>query len=154
MWNVTPLTTFRGQKLNTIFFSTFSGTAGYPSKIPGISRQKNLIPLVSRDIPNFLAPTPSRGRPLPHRKISGLESLGLCSFSFLNFVDKLTLILAAFCALFGVQKVSWKDHVETTEHETPAWSWCGQQETAETKRRKTKARGLLLQQSCELCTIW
>ena len=31
-------------------------------------------------MPNFLAPTPSRGRPLPHQKISGLKSLGLGSF--------------------------------------------------------------------------
>ena len=38
----------------------------------GISRQKSLISLVSRDVPNFLAPTPSCGRPLPLRKISGL----------------------------------------------------------------------------------
>ena len=47
---------------------------------PGTSRQKSLIPWVSRDIPNFLAPTPSRGRPPPHQKISGLKSLGLGSF--------------------------------------------------------------------------
>ena len=36
-----------------------------------------------RHIPNFLAPSPSRGRPLPRRKISGLKSLGLYSFSCL-----------------------------------------------------------------------
>ena len=74
----------RGQKLNTnFFFSNFSGTAGISQRNPGISRQKSLISLVSRDIPNFLAPTPSCGRPLPHRKISGLRiqlSLGLGSF--------------------------------------------------------------------------
>ena len=48
---------------------------------PRRSRPISLISLVSRDMPNFLAPTPSRGRPLPHRKISGLKSLGLGSFS-------------------------------------------------------------------------
>ena len=56
----------REQKLNTnIFSSNFSGA-------PGISWQKsrNIPPKVwfrwvSRDIPNFLAPTPSRGRPPP-----------------------------------------------------------------------------------------
>ena len=71
----------RGQKLNpNIFFSNFSGASGISRKIPGISRQKSLIPWVSRDIPNFLAPTLSRGRPPPHQKISGLKSLGLGSF--------------------------------------------------------------------------
>ena len=64
----------RGPKLNTnIFFSNFSGTTGISEQNPGISRQKCLISLVSRDIPNFLAPTPSCGRPPPHRKISGLK---------------------------------------------------------------------------------
>ena len=71
----------RGQKLNpNIFFSNFSGASGISRQNPGISRQKSLIPWVSRDIPNFLAPTPSRGRPPPHQKISGLKSLGLGSF--------------------------------------------------------------------------
>ena len=42
--------------------------------------QKNTPQNTSRGIPNFLAPTPSCGRPLPHRKISGLKSLGLGSF--------------------------------------------------------------------------
>ena len=63
-----------------IFFSNFSGRF---RDIPAKSRdipQKSLIPWVSRDIPNFLAPTPSRGRPPPHQKISGLKSLGLGSF--------------------------------------------------------------------------
>ena len=32
---------------------------------------------VSRDMPNFLAPTPSRGRPRPHPKVSGPKSLCL-----------------------------------------------------------------------------
>ena len=63
-----------------IFFSNFSGASGISRQNPRISRQKSLIPWASRDIPNFLAPTPSRGRPLPHQKISGLKSLGLCSF--------------------------------------------------------------------------
>ena len=71
----------RGRKLNTnLFFSNFSGASGISRQNPGISRQKSLIPWVSRDIPNFLAPTPSRGRPPPHQKISGLKSLGLGSF--------------------------------------------------------------------------
>ena len=49
----------------------FHNFAGISQQNPGTSRQKNLISLVSRDIPNFLAPTPSRGRPPPQRKISG-----------------------------------------------------------------------------------
>ena len=80
-WPAPPTHPVRERKLNTIFFfSNFSGTPGIPRQNPGISRQKSLISLVSRGIPNFLAPTPSRGRPLPHRKISGLKSLGLGSF--------------------------------------------------------------------------
>ena len=72
---------FRERKSNpNVFFSNFSGNSGISRQNPGISRQKSLISLVSRGIPNFLAPTPSRGRPLPHRKIFGLKSLGLCSF--------------------------------------------------------------------------
>ena len=61
--------------MNTIlFFSNFSGTAGISQQNPGISRQKRLISLVSRDIPDFWAPTHSRGRPPPHPKISGPKS--------------------------------------------------------------------------------
>ena len=75
------LENFRERKLNpNFFFSNFSGAPGISRRNPGMSRQKNLISLVSRGIPNFLAPTPSCGRPLPHRKISGLKSLGLGSF--------------------------------------------------------------------------
>ena len=71
----------RGRELNpNIFFSKFSGASGISRQNPGISRQKSLIPWVSRDIPNFLAPTHSHGRPPPHQKISGLKSLGLGSF--------------------------------------------------------------------------
>ena len=71
----------RERKLNTnFFFSNFVGTAGISRQNPGISQQTILISLVSRDIPNFLAPTRSRGRSLPKRKISGLKSLGLGSF--------------------------------------------------------------------------
>ena len=74
----------RGPKLNTKdFFSNFSGTAGISQQNPGVSQQKSLISLILRDILNFLAPTPSRGRPPPHPKISGPESLGLGSFSSL-----------------------------------------------------------------------
>ena len=56
----------RGPKLNTnFFFSNFSGTPGISQQNPGISRQKSLISLVSRGIPNFLAPIRSCGRPPP-----------------------------------------------------------------------------------------
>ena len=67
----------KGRELNATFFSQ---TFRISRQNPGISRQKSLISLVSRGMPNFLAPTPSRGRPPPHRKISGLKSLGLCFF--------------------------------------------------------------------------
>ena len=64
----------------TFFFSNFSGAPGISRQNPGISRPKSLISQVSRDASNFLAPTRSRGRPPPHRKISGPKSLGLGSF--------------------------------------------------------------------------
>ena len=78
----------RGQELNTNFFSqTFRGPQGYPSKISGYPAKKSLISLVSRGIPNFLASTPSRGRPPPHRKISRPKSLGLGSFFFPELIE-------------------------------------------------------------------
>ena len=71
----------RGQKLSTdLFFSNFSGTAGISRQNPGISRPESLVCLVSRDILDFLATTPSCGRSPPHRKISGPKNFGLCSF--------------------------------------------------------------------------
>ena len=83
---------FRERKFNTnCFFSNFSGTAGISRQNPGISRQKSLISLVSRDIPNFLAPTRSRGRPLPKRKISGLKVWVWVPFSCLKLPRKFSL---------------------------------------------------------------
>ena len=56
----------RGQKLNTIFvFQTFRAPPGYPSKNPGIYHQKVWFHWVTRDKPNFLAPTPWRADPHP-----------------------------------------------------------------------------------------
>ena len=64
---------FLGAKNWTQFcFLKLFGRRGISQQDPGISRQKSLISLVSRDIPNFLAPIPSCGRPLSHRKMSGL----------------------------------------------------------------------------------
>ena len=68
------------RRTQTFLFSNFSGTSGICRQNPGISSQN----VVSRDIPNFSAPTPSRGRPPPHPKISGPKSLGLGSFSCLT----------------------------------------------------------------------
>ena len=70
----------RGPELNTIFSQTLRTSPGYPGKSPGISRQKVRFPHVSKDIPNFLDPTPSRGRPSPNPKISGPRRFG---FGFL-----------------------------------------------------------------------
>ena len=79
----------RVRKLNTnFFFSNFSGTPGISRENPGMSQQKVWFPWVSEDIPNFLAPTPSLGRPPPHPKISGPKSLGLGSFSCLKCTGK------------------------------------------------------------------
>ena len=54
-----------GQKLNTnSFFSLlFRHHWGYPSQIPGTFHQNVRFAWASRDIPNFLAATPSCGRP-------------------------------------------------------------------------------------------
>ena len=72
---------FGGQKLNNLFSQTFRAPPGYPAKIPGYPAKKVWFPWV-KDTPNFLPPTPFRGRPQPHPKISGPKSLGLGSFFF------------------------------------------------------------------------
>ena len=75
--------------MNTnFFFSNFSGASGISRQNPGISRQKSLISLISRGIPNFLAPTPSRGRHPPDPNISGPKSLGSGSLFFPEFWEK------------------------------------------------------------------
>ena len=95
------------------FFSNFSGASGISRDFAGISRQKSLIPWVSRDIPNFLAPTPSRGRPPPHQKISGLKSLGLGSFFVPEFGNEKTMTardVTRFCAfsLYQIAQKTWR----------------------------------------------
>ena len=86
----------RGQKLNpNFFYSNFSGASGISRQNPGISRKKSLIPWVSRNMPNLSAPTPSRGRPPPHQKISRLKSLGLGSL----FVPDMYATISARVAL-------------------------------------------------------
>ena len=77
-----PCSSLGNQNETQTFFSQTlrAPPAGISRQNPGISRRKSLISLVSRGIPNFLAPTPSCGRPLPTRKKSGLKSLGLGSF--------------------------------------------------------------------------
>ena len=60
-------------RTDTLFLKLFGPKSRDIPANPGISRPKSLISLVSRDIPNFLSLTRARGRPLPHRKISGLK---------------------------------------------------------------------------------
>ena len=89
--------------MNTnLFFSNFSGAPGISRQNPGISRQKVWFPWVSKDIPNLLAPTPSRGRPLPHPRISGPKSLGLGSFFLPDFMCRSGLVKAHFRRLGSV----------------------------------------------------
>ena len=72
------------ERVYVLFLSPklFGHAQDIPAKIPGYPRPKVWFPCVSKDIPNFLAPTPSRGRPPPHPKISGPKSLCLGSFFF------------------------------------------------------------------------
>ena len=110
---LTPI--YRGRELNPdIFFSNFSGASGISRQNPGISRQKSLIPWVSRDIPNFLAPTPSRGRPPPHQKISGLKSLGLGSFFVPETITKIVPWLSDY-SWFWSNSVPSKSSESTRE---------------------------------------
>ena len=84
-----------------IFSQTFWHCRDIPAK--GISRQKSLISLVSRDIPNLLAPTPSCGRPLPPQKTSGLKSLGLGPFFMPDFqkLEKAVAVSGVCAGVFG-----------------------------------------------------
>ena len=73
----------KGRELNTNFFLNFSGhPRDIPAKIPGCPAKKFAFPGFRRTYRTFLAPTPSRGRPPPHPKISGPKSLGLGSLFF------------------------------------------------------------------------
>ena len=64
LWDDYPSSSLRDETwTQNCLFSNLSGAPGISGQIFGISRQKSLISLVSKDIPNFLAPTPSRGRP-------------------------------------------------------------------------------------------
>ena len=109
------------------FSQTFSGNSGVSEQNPGISRQKVCFPLVSRVIPNFLAPTPSCGRTPPHQRISGAKVWAWAPFFCLNLQSqwpKLLLeskcrtcpcrknltaeparICALFCGHFGLESV-------------------------------------------------
>ena len=109
---------WRERKLSTnLFFSNFPGTSGISRQNPGISRQKSLVSLVSRDIPNFSAPAPSRGRPPPHPKISGPKSLGLGSF----FLPEDGQFLDRFCASQERQADDRGDS-EETKRNTQQWA--------------------------------
>ena len=79
----------RERKLNTnfVFLSNFSGPPGHPAKSPGYPVKKICFPSFKGHTELFLAPTPSRGRPLPKRKISGLRSLGWGSFFVPDFQE-------------------------------------------------------------------
>ena len=65
---------------------------GHFRDIPAKTRDippKSLISLASSGISNFLAPTPSRGRPLPHRKIQTDSAVWVCAlFSCLRSMAK------------------------------------------------------------------
>ena len=72
----------RGQELNIELFSqNFRASLGYPSKSPGCPTAK-FVSLGFKRHTELLGPDPFAWKtdPPPHRKISGPESLSLCSF--------------------------------------------------------------------------
>ena len=64
-----------------LFPRLFGHLRDIPAKLPGYPTQ-SLFASVSRDIPNFLASTPSRGRPHPKGWYPDQKGLSLCSFSW------------------------------------------------------------------------
>ena len=73
------------QKWRQAFFSNLSSTPGYPGKTRGISRRRVWFPCFSRDMPNFLTPTPSCGRPPFHRKKSDRDPPRFITRRLLDF---------------------------------------------------------------------
>ena len=68
-------------EIKQMYFSAFfRAPPGYPSQSPGASLQRVCFPGFRGTYRTFWPPTPSRGRPPPHRKLSGPKSLSLCSF--------------------------------------------------------------------------
>ena len=88
-----------GKKFNTNFFSqTFQAPPGYPSKISGYPKKF--------DFPGFEGHTelfgthPFSWKPPPHRKISGLKSLSLCSLTNCSCLSDWNLLLASILPHF------------------------------------------------------
>ena len=65
----------------TFFSQTFRAPPGYPGKIPGYPAQKVWFPGFRGTYRTFWPPTPSRGRPPPHPRISRPKKFG---FGFLS----------------------------------------------------------------------
>ena len=95
-----PLVFLWKNRTPTFFISNFSGTPGISRQNPGISRQKVWFHWASKDILNFLAPSPSRWRPPPHPKTSGPKSLGLGSVFFPEMIDSAKTWCLAKTGLF------------------------------------------------------
>ena len=69
-----------------LFLKLFGHPRGFPGKNSGGGCCKKCwFPWVSKDIPNFLAPTPTHGRPHPTRRHPDLEIWVRIPFSCLNF---------------------------------------------------------------------
>ena len=78
----------RERKLNTnFFFSNFSGTPGMSRQNPRISRQKVWLPWVSKNIPNFLAPTLHVEAPHPTRRFPDQKVWVWVPFASLNIAS-------------------------------------------------------------------
>ena len=88
-----PSMVYRARELNTnLFFLNFSGAPRISRKIPEYPAKKFGFTGLRGTYRNFLAPTRARGRPVPHRKISGHESLGLCSFFVPKFFKTASIV--------------------------------------------------------------
>ena len=97
---------FKGLKIEheLFFLKLFGRRWDIPAKSRDIPAKKFYFPGFEGHTELFGPPPPSCGRPLPHRKTSGLKSLGLCSFIVPDFC------LSIVSQLPSPQGLFWERH--------------------------------------------
>ena len=95
--------------------SKFSGAPGISGQK---SRQKVSFPWILKDIPTFLAPTPSHERLPPHRKISGPKRLSLCSFFLPEFDVCVRSLFRLISRIAREQKTINTEHISASSKPT------------------------------------